>query len=822
MLHVFGDHIGRIVEAFVNDIIVKTRKADDLVRDLEVVFSCFRAHGVKLNPEKCVFGVPRGILLGFIVSERGIEPNPEKVTAIQQMEPIRDLKGVQRVMGCLASLSRFISRLGEKGLPLSVSTTEAQEALDRLKTALTNTPILTSPKEGEPLLLFVAATTQVVSAVIVAERTKDILCREVLTEAKMRYPHVQKLIYAIVLARRKLRHYFEAHPVTVVSSFPLGEIIQNREVSGRISKWSTELMGETLTYAPRKAIKSQILADFIAEWTDTQLPPSKSSLDCWEMYFDGSVMKTGAGAGLLFISPHGEHLQYAVRLNFPASNNMAEYEALLAGLKIALELGIKRLDIRGDSRLVVDQVMKESSCHDEKMAAYCQAVRDLEDKFDGLELHHEANELAKIASGRATVSPNVFAKDIDKPSIAITPSARASTAVDPQGAALSLMSAELLADEDEPMGYEACSEEEDEAEAMEIDEVPAPRDWRSPYLDWLDQGVLPNDRTEARRVGRKAKWFFIIEGELYRQGTSGVLQRCILIPEGKELILDIHVGVCGHHAAPRTLVVRTCEGCQFYARKTHLPAQALQTIPITWPFAVWGLDLVGPMAKAPGGFTHLLVAVDKFSKWIEARPINRIKSEQAVLFFTDIIHRFGVPNSIITDNGTQFTGKKLLEFCDNFHIRVDWSAVAHPQTNGQVERANGMILQGLKPRIHNKLKKFGHRWVQELPSVIWSLRMIPSRATGFSPYFLVYGAEAILPTDLEYGSPRLRAYQEQRNCRAREDSLDQVDEARDVALLHSARYQQSLHASAINWQMPDMAKLNLNGRSVSPRGSYGL
>ena len=112
--------------------------------------------------------------------------------------------------------------------------------------------------------------------------------------------------------------------------------------------------------------------------------------------------------------------------------------------------------------------------------------------------------------------------------------------------------------------------------------------------------------------------------------------------------------------------------------------------------------------------------------------------------------------------------------------------------NGQVERANGMILQGLKPRIFNKLNKFGQRWLTELPSVIWSLRMTPSQATGFSPFFLIYGAEAILPTDLEYRSPRLKAYQDQQNQQAREDSLDQVDEARDVALLYSARYQQSL------------------------------
>ena len=126
------------------------------------------------------------------------------------------------------------------------------------------------------------------------------------------------------------------------------------------------------------------------------------------------------------------------------------------------------------------------------------------------------------------------------------------------------------------------------------------------------------------------------------------------------------------------------------------------------------------MQKAPGGYTHLLVAIDKFSKWIEVRPLNNIRSEQAVAFFTNIIHRFGVPNSIITDNGTQFTGRKFLDFCEDHHIRVDWAAVAHPMTNGQVERANGMILQGLKPRIYNDLNKFGKRWMKELPSVVES------------------------------------------------------------------------------------------------------
>jgi hypothetical protein len=267
------------------------------------------------------------MLLGYIVSQRGIEPNPEKVATLERMGPIRDLKVVQKVLGCLAALSRFISRLGEKGLPLYRLlkkherfswTVEAQEALDKLKATFTHAPILTPPQDSEPLYLYVAATTQVVSAVIVVERTEEghallvqrpvYYISEVLSETKARCPQIYKLLYAVVLARHKLRHYFEAHPITVVSSFPLGEIIRNLNAAGRIAKWSVELMVETLAYAPRKAIKSQIHADFVAEWTDTQLPPPQIQAEYWTLYFDGSVMKIGAGAGLLFISPLGEHI----------------------------------------------------------------------------------------------------------------------------------------------------------------------------------------------------------------------------------------------------------------------------------------------------------------------------------------------------------------------------------------------------------------------------------------------------------------------------------------------------------------------------------
>jgi hypothetical protein len=135
-----------------------------------------------------------------------------------------------------------------------------------------------------------------------------------------------------------------------------------------------EPMGETLSFVPRKAIKSQVLVDFVAEWVDTQLPTAPIQPELWTMYFDGLVMKTGAGAGLLFISPLGKHLRYVLRLHFPASNNVAEYEALVNGLRITIELGVRRLDAHGDSQLVIDQVMKNSHYRDRKMEAYCDEV----------------------------------------------------------------------------------------------------------------------------------------------------------------------------------------------------------------------------------------------------------------------------------------------------------------------------------------------------------------------------------------------------------------------------------------------------------------
>jgi ribonuclease HI len=276
------------------------------------------------------------------------------------------------------------------------------------------------------------------------------------------------------------------------------------------------------------------------------------------MFFDESLMKTGAGAGLLFISPLGKHLLYVLRLHFPASNNVAEYEALVNGLRIAIELGVRRLDARGDSQLVIDQVMKNSHCRDPKMEAYCDEVRRLEGKFYGLELNHiarryneTADELTKIASGRTTVPTDVFSRDLHQPSV------KTDDTPEPEK-----VSAQPEAPSAQPEAPSAQPEAPSapEGEALRVEEerngVPPNRDWQTPYLQYLHRGELPLDRAEAQRLARRAKSFVLLgdEKELYHRSPSGILQRCISIAEGQELLQEIHSGACGHHAVPRALV----------------------------------------------------------------------------------------------------------------------------------------------------------------------------------------------------------------------------------------------------------------------------
>jgi ribonuclease HI len=193
---------------------------------------------------------------------------------------------------------------------------------------------------------------------------------------------------------------------------------------GRIVKWSVELGEFDLEFYPRQAIRSHILTDFVSEWTETQQPPPAEKSEHWKMYFDGSLNLQGAGTDVLFISPHGDHLKYVLQIHYKASNNDAEYEALIRGLRIAVSLGIKRLITYDDSKVIIDQVNKACNVKKDSMNAYCVEVRKLEDHFEGIEFHHvsrdnnmAADVLSKLGSKRALVPAGVFVQDLRKPSI---------------------------------------------------------------------------------------------------------------------------------------------------------------------------------------------------------------------------------------------------------------------------------------------------------------------------------------------------------------------------------------------------------------------
>jgi hypothetical protein len=187
--------------------------------------------------------------------------------------------------------------------------------------------------------------------------------------------------------------------------------------------------------------------------------------------------------------------------------------------------------------------------------------------------------------------------------------------------------------------------------------------------------------------------------------------------------------------------------------------------------------MVGPFKTAPEGLTHLMVAVDKSTKWIEAKPIKKLGGSSTIKFFNDIITRYGVPHSIITDNGTNFAKGFFAEYYGQKGIWLDLASVMHPQSNGQVEKANGLILAGIKPRLVEPLERSAGCWVEELPSVLWSLRTTPNRFVGFMPFFLVYEAEVVLPTDIEFDAPRVVQYMEKQAKEAREDGVDLLEEA---------------------------------------------
>lgn len=317
-------------------------------------------------------------------------------------------------------------------------------------------------------------------------------------------------------------------------------------------------------------------------------------------------------------------------------------------------------------------------------------------------------------------------------------------------------------------------------------------------MKYLTTGWLPDDKTAAKKLVRCASWFTIINEDLFKRGFSTPLLKCLPRDRAAYVLAEIHEGSCGHHPGGRSLArkvlragyywptlekdaanhVKQCDPCQKHADLHLAPPERLSSLVSPWPFYQWGMDLLGPFPTAPGQLNHLIVAVDYFTKWIEAEPLASITSARVQRFFyKNVISRFGVPKVLITDNGTQFTSRGFRELMDGLHIKQHFTSVEHPQTNGQAESANRVILRGLRKRLEDAQGS----WAEQLDHVLWAYRTTPHSTTGESPFRLTFGTEAVIPAEIGEPSARTAGFDPEKNDQLIEEDLDLLAERRAVA-----------------------------------------
>jgi hypothetical protein len=300
-------------------------------------------------------------------------------------------------------------------------------------------------------------------------------------------------------------------------------------------------------------------------------------------------------------------------------------------------------------------------------------------------------------------------------------------------------------------------------------------DWRTKIMSFLQGNHLSDDEAYNKRMEARTRPYVIIEGDLYKYGVCSPLLKCLSNNEGHELMKELHAGLCGAHIISRPLLgkvfrqgfywlkaasdavdlVQKCENCQKCARDQKQPSSLTQLIQPTWPLQRWGLDLLGPLPPAQGNLKYVVVAVEYFSKWIEAKPLATITSATVQKFFwQNIVCRFVVPKAITVVNGTQFDAEMFKVFCDRIGTRIHFALVRHQESNGLVDRANGIIMTEIMQLIFNQPRG---KWPNELFKVVWSHNTIVSRSTSFTPLKLLFGDEAITLEEARTGPIRTTA-----------------------------------------------------------------
>ncbi|GKV32763.1 hypothetical protein SLEP1_g41344 [Rubroshorea leprosula] len=632
---IFHDMIGRFMEIYIDDVVVKSNEDEEHLEHLKLAFERMRKHSLKMNPLKCAFGVSAGNFLGYLVHERGLEVDQNKANAVIEVQPPRSKKELQRFLGQVNFLRRFISNLAGKTRvfsPLLKLKSETdfkwerhhQTAFEEIKHYLSKPPVLMPPLRGKPLILYISAADESVGCLLAQENSKKqeqavyYLSRS-LSQTEVKYFSVEKLCLALFFAAIKLRHYLLYSEVYVISKTDVIKYMLSRPLlRGRIGKWVLALSEFNLKYMPQKAVKGQALADFLADHPCLEVEADEEkgidlfsiSLVPWKLIFDGSSIDSMSGAGIIIISPVGLKTQMSFQLDFNCTNNQAEYEALIIGLEVLVEL--KLLEEFDD--VILRHVTRD--------------------------LNTEANKMAQIASG-LKIPEGVM-------SIIVVVEKRILPSIHTRGMVIS-----------------ACS--------LDVTQT----DWRYPIMEYLKN---PNFKA-SRRTKMQALNYVLLESVLYKKGHDELLLRCLGPDEYCQIMSDVHNGICGAHQAGikmRWLIHRhgffwpsILKDCISYAKG-------------------WAIDLIGKVyPPSTRGHSFIIVATDYFTKWVEAKPMKKVDQTDIIKFLKEeIIHRFGLPETVTSDQGTVFVGAQVEAFAKEMGFRLLTSTPHYAQANGQAEASN--------------------------------------------------------------------------------------------------------------------------------------
>nr|GEX44092.1 reverse transcriptase domain-containing protein [Tanacetum cinerariifolium] len=715
----FDSQIGQNTKVYVDDLVVKSYIEAKMLRDIDETFRTLQKINMKLNPKKCMFGVAEGVFLGYVVTPDGIKPCLDKTAVVLQLSSPRTIKEVQSLNGKLASLNRFFSKSVEKSLPLFKTlkkcikksdfhwTTEAEQAFKQLKQHLSELPLLVAPKPKEDLIIYLSVTYGAISAVLMTERgatqTPIYFIIRALQGPKLNYTLMEKLVLSLVFAAKRLRRYFQAHPITVITDQP--------------SSKSCLVLADFLTKMPEENPQAAPVAE-------TQQEP-------WALFMDGSSSVDGSSTGLILTNPEGIKFTYALRFQFAASNNEAEYVALIAGLRIAAQIGVQNVHVSVDSKLVANQVLGTYVFKEENMIKYLDKVKSLVRGFTNFSIsqvprskNKKADALSKIASTSfAHLSKQVLVEVLKDKSI-------------------KKKEVTTVVEEDRPT-------------------------WMTPIVEYLKEETLPSDSKEARKLRIKARQYELMEGILYRRSFLTSWLRCVgtLQAERARHVTKMQrlSDTPPHNKNPSTA-----------SNPNHGSVAILQIgNRHSWPFP-----------EGPGNVKFLIVAMDYFTKWIEAKAVATITGDQVKKFVWDnIVCRFGLSGEIVSVNGKQFSDNPFKDWCDKLNIIQRFASVKHPQSNGLVERANQSLGEGIKARLGEGNKN----WVEELPHILWAHRTMIKSSHGDTPFFLTYGTKAVIPAKIGMPTYRTAAVDVVYNDEELRLNLDLLEERRERVAICEAK-----------------------------------